>query len=131
MRKLSTLVLAFFLSGIVASAVQIQLGVYFKADVELGIAMVALAVMTLVTTLALGIALAAARTVSTVDAVAGALVGVTLLGLAVLIFFAGAAQRTDVPIFIEIVLPIVVMIAIQWWLMRRRWRRGYGRLPST
>ena len=113
-----------------AGAVWIQLAVTFKAELALVPAMVALVVMSLVTTLALGIALAAARKIVVIDVVTGALIGVMLLGLAVLMFVAGAPERKDLPLLAEAVLPIVVMIAIQWWLVRRR-RRGYGRLPSA
>jgi hypothetical protein len=126
MRSFGALVLAFFLSGVVAGAVQIQLGVTFKADLELVLAMVTLAVMTVVTTVALGLALAFARKAAVIDAVAVGIVGLIVLALALFPFVTGAGMpaRSDVPILAEILVPIGLMIAIQWWLIRRRWRRA-------
>lgn len=130
MRSFWTLLLALILSGLIGSAVQVQLGVLFKADLELVIAMVALAVAAPVTTIVLGIALGVADKVATIDRVALALIVLTILATAGLLIWdavaSGAVTRSGLAIIAEIAVPLLVMIAIQWWLVRRRWRRAHG-----
>ncbi len=132
MRTLGTLLLAFLLSGIVAGSVQIQLGIALKADLELVLLMLLLMLMTLVTTVALGIALVVAAAIVTIDRVAAVLLGFTLLAVFALMVFefietrSIAISRASLAILIEIAIPTIIMITIQWWLVRRRWRKTHG-----
>lgn len=128
MRGFAALVLAFVVSGLVAGAVQAQLGIMFHAREDLIIMMMILAAMTLITTFILGIALAGSNTVSGVDWTAGVLLGGTMLiifGFAAFVAFAMAPRsriaHDDIEIFVEIVVPFAIMMAIQWWLVRRHW----------
>jgi hypothetical protein len=124
MRSFGTLLLALILSGLIAGAVQIQLGVAFKADVELIIPMVLLTLMTPLTTVVLGIAIGAAGKAATIDRVALGLTGLTVLaaaGLLILDLVAShALTRGGLAIIAETGVPLLVMIAIQWCLVRRR-----------
>ena len=130
MRSFWTLLLAMILSGLIAGAVQVQLGVAFKADVELIIPMVLLMLMTPLTTVVLGIALGAAGKAATIDRVALGLIGLTVLAAAALLIWDVVASRAltrgGLAIIAEIAVPLLVMTAIQWWLVRRRWRRAHG-----
>ena len=128
MRAFATLLLALVSSGLIAGAVQVQLGVAFKADVELVIPMALLALMTPLTTVLLGIALGAAGRVATIDRVALGLIGLTILAAAALLVWdvvaTRALNRAGLAIIAEIAVPLLIMIAIQWWLVRGRWRRA-------
>jgi hypothetical protein len=128
MRSFGTLLLALILSGLIAGAVQVQLGVAFKADVELIIPMLLLMLITPLTTVVLGIGLVASGKVATIDRAAMALLGLTVLAAAALLVWdvvaTRALTRSGLAIIAEIAVPLLVMIAIQWWLVRRRARRA-------
>jgi hypothetical protein len=130
MRSFGTMLLAFLVSGFVAGMVQLQIGVALKADLELVLAMLLLWAMTLVTTVALGFGLAVAGRIAAIDRIALALLGLTVLATMAAIAWELIATRAISPaslaILGEIAVPLVVMIAIQWWLVRRRWRRARG-----
>lgn len=127
MRGFGALVLAFVVSGVVAGAVQVALGITFNAREKLIVTMMVLAAMTLITTFILGLALAGSTTVSGVDWTAGVLLGVTMLiifGLAAIVVAMSPRSpivREDVAIFLEIVVPFAVTMSVQWWLVRRHW----------
>ena len=129
MRTFGTLVLAFFVSSFVAGIVQNQLAVAFGAREEF-IAVMMLFVVTAVTvTVVFGIALAVAKTVSAIDWTAVALLILAVFGLAVMsVLGAGSIRnltitKQDLAIVAEILVPTAILIAIQWWFVRRRWRR--------
>jgi hypothetical protein len=131
MKSFGTLVLAFFVSTFVAGIVQNQLAVAFGAREEF-IAVMMLFVLTAITvTVVFGIALAAAKTVSGIDWTAIALLILALVGLAVMsLLGAGSIRnltitRQDLAIIAEILVPTAILIAIQWWFVRRRWRRAH------
>jgi hypothetical protein len=130
MKTFGTLVLAFFASAFVAGIVQNQLAVAFGAREEF-IAVMMLFVLTAITvTVVFGVALAVAKTVSGIDWTALGLLVVTVLLLIVLsVLGAGSIQNLrvtaqDLPIIAEILVPTALLIAIQWWFVRRRWRRA-------
>jgi hypothetical protein len=129
MRAFGTLLLAFLVSGFVAGMVQLQIGVAFKADLELLLAMLVLWAMTLLTSVALGLALGLASTAAVIDRVALGLIGIAILAAAALLAWdlvdSRRLTRASLAIVIEITVPVLVMIAIQWWLVRRRWRRAH------
>jgi hypothetical protein len=132
MRTFGTLLLAYLVSGLIAGMVQLQLGIALKADMEFIIAMIVLAAMTLVTTVALGIALGTASSIMTIDRVATVLLGFTVLAVLALMIFdfidtrSIAISRDSLAILIEIAIPTIIMITIQWWLVRRRWRKAHA-----
>jgi hypothetical protein len=130
MRSFGTLLLAFLVSGFVAGMLQLQIGVALKADLELVLAMLLLWAMTLLTTVALGIALGAAGHVTTINHLALGLIGLAVLAAAALLTWdfvaARGFTRGGLALVAEITVPLPVMIAIQWWLVRRRWRRVRG-----
>lgn len=132
MRTFGTLLLACLLSGLIAGMVQLQIGIAFNADMEFIIAMMVLATMTLVTTVALGIALGTASSIVTIDGVATVLLGFTVLAVLALLAFqfidtrSIVIRRASLAILIEIAIPTIIMITIQWWLVRRRWRKAHA-----
>jgi hypothetical protein len=130
MRSFGTLLLAFLVSGFVAGMVQLQIGVALKADLELVLAMLLLWAMTLLTTVALGIALGAAGKVTTINRLALGLIGLAVLAAAALLIWdfvaARGFTRGGLALVAEITVPLPIMIAIQWWLVRQRWRRARG-----
>jgi len=129
MKSFLTLVLAFFVSSFVAGIVQNQLAVAFGAREEF-IAVMMLFVLTAITvTVVFGIALAVAKTVSGIDWTAVALLVLAVVGLVVMsVLGAGSIRnltitKQDLAIVAEILVPTAILIAIQWWFVRRRWRR--------
>jgi hypothetical protein len=131
MRSFGTLVLAFFVSTFVAGIGQNQLAVAFGAREEF-IAVMMLFVLTAITvTVVFGIALAVAKTVSGIDWTALGLLILVVLALVVMsVLGAGSIRnltitRQDFAIIAEILVPTAILIAIQWWFVRRRWRRAH------
>jgi hypothetical protein len=131
MRTFGILLLAYLLSGLIAGMVQLQIAIAFKTDMEFIIAMIVLAAMTLVTTVALGIALGTASSIVTVDRVATVLLGFTVVAVLALMAFefidtrSIVIRRGSLAILIEIAIPTIIMITVQWWLVRRRWRKTH------
>lgn len=138
MRTAGALLLAFLVSIFVAGIVQNQLAVAFGAAEEFIAVMMLFVLSAIVTTMAFGIALALSRSVAVIDWTALALLGLVAVMLAALVLLgAGTSQLTigrgDLPILAEIVVPTALMIAIQWWLVRRRRqkaRRSHGPTSS-
>ena len=126
MRSFGTIVLAFFVSTIVAGIVQNQLAVAFGAREEFIVVMVLFVLVVITVTVAFGLALAFARTVAGIDWTALALAGLVVLLIAGLLAAAAIADRRlaigrqDLAIIAELAVPAAVLIAIQWWLVRRR-----------
>lgn len=132
MRSVGTLLLAFLISVFVAGIVQNQLAVAFGTGEEFIAVMMLFVLSAIATTIAFGIALVVSRSVAGIDWTALAqlgLVAVMIVGL--ILLGAGQSQltvnRADIPILAEIVVPTALMIGIQWWLVRRRWRKARGR----
>ena len=126
MRNLGTLLLAFFVSILVAGIVQNQLAVAFKAREEFIAVMMLFMLTAIVTTVVLGIALAVSKSVAGIDWTALALLVIAALTLCGLLAFGALASGTtalnadDLHIAAEIAVPTALMTAIQWWLVRRR-----------
>jgi len=129
MKSLGTLLLAFLVSGFVAGVVQNRLGVVFGAREEFIAVMMLFALVTLVTTLVLGVALAFAGTVAGIDLTAGALIVLAALLLGGLVGAGAIFDRKatfgpqDAALLAEIAVPTMLMILIQWWFVRRRAQR--------
>ena len=120
MKNLGTLLLAFFLSALVAGIVQNQLAIVFRAREEF-IAVVMLFVLTaIITTIALGVALAAARSVAGIDWTALALLVAMALLLGGLVGAGAVAERklsfntADFAVLAQVAVPTALMIGIQW-----------------
>jgi len=133
MRNIGTLLLALLVSAAVAGAVQNQLAVALGAREEFIAVMMLFSLSVIVTTIALGVALAVSKTVSGVDLTALALLVAAALVLVGGLFATSAiAERKvslspdDLHIIAEIAVPTALMIAIQWWLVRRRWWRAHA-----
>lgn len=130
MKSLGTLLLAFFASTIVAGVVQNQLAVALGAREEFIAVMMLFVLSALTTTFAFGVALAVAKTESGINRAAFGLV--CLMALVVVGFMiAGAIASRELSItaqdrniLVEILVPTAVMIGIQWWIVRRRWRKA-------
>lgn len=80
------------------------------------------------TTIAFGFALVVSRSVAGINWTALTLLGlVAVMIVGLILLGAGQSQltvnRADIPILAEIVVPTALMIGIQWWLVRRRWRK--------
>ena len=132
MKSFGTLLLALFVSAFVAGVVQNQLAVALGAREEF-IAVMMLFVLTAITvTVVFGIALGVAKTAAGIDWTALGMMLVAVLGLAVLsVLGAGsisnlAVSRQDAAIIAEILVPTALLIAVQWWFVRRRWVRTHG-----
>ena len=130
MRSFFALLLAFFISTFVAGIVQNQIAIAYGAREEFIAVMMLFILTAIVAILAFGVALAVARSRRAIDwtaltllvLVAAMLVCLALLG-------AGADHRItigpdDIPILAQIAAPTALMIGIQWWLVRRRWRKA-------
>ena len=130
MKSLGTLLLAFFASTIVAGVVQNQLAVALGAREEFIAVMMLFVLSALTTTFAFGVALAVAKTESGIDRAALGLVCLMVLVVVGFMIAGAIASRElsitaqDRNILVEILVPTAVMIAIQWWIVRRRWRKA-------
>jgi hypothetical protein len=130
MRTFGTLVLALFVSGLVAGMLQNVIAVRSGADLEFVLAMLALMLLTFATTIVLGIALAAGWSI---DRSALWLVVVVALLVILLEGWSAIAARnmTDLKrdaliVVLYIAVPALLMIAIQWLLVRRVARAASG-----
>lgn len=125
MRGFGTLTLAFFLSGFIAGVLQLQLGIWFKADLELALAIVALFLFTAAASIVFGVILVSVGTPAAINRAAVALFVLMMLALIGLEVAAGLSARSaqdfkrDLPILLYIVAPSTVMLFIPWWLVRR------------
>jgi len=130
MKSLGTLLLAFFASTIVAGVVQNQLAVALGAREEFIAVMMLFVLSALTTTFAFGVALAVAKTESGIDRAALGLVCLMVLVVVGFMIAGAIASRElsitaqDRNILVEILVPTAVMIGIQWWIVRRRWRKA-------
>lgn len=130
MRSLATLLLAYVLSVLIAGVVQNQFAVAFKATEEFIVVVLIFVVMSVVSIVAFAIALLAGRAAKGIDWTAAGLVAVLMLGIAGLVAFGASGggplvvTRQDLQIIAEIVVPTILMIVIQWWMVRRRWMKA-------
>jgi hypothetical protein len=128
MRSFGTLVLAFFVSTIVAGIVQNQLAVAFGAREEFIAVMMLFALTAITVTFAFAVALGVAKTVSGIDWTALGLLVASVAGIGVLVALGAVADRkltvnaADLKIIAEILVPTALLIGIQWWFVRRRRR---------
>jgi uncharacterized membrane protein len=127
MRSFGALLLAFFISVFVAGIVQNQIAIVYGAREEFIAVMMLFIATAIVAILAFGLALAIARSVRGIDWTALALLILVWLAL----LGAGPDHKItvsadDIPILAEIAAPTALMIGIQWWLVRRRWRKRHA-----
>src|SRR5262245_54140225 len=118
-----TLAFALLLSLLVAGPVQLQIAVAFNADLEFVLAILILLLVSLVAIAALAIALL--NGVPAIDrtalGLASFIVCVTLaLGVWTFAFARNVDRMRDLGLLVEIAVPALLAILIQWWLVRRR-----------
>jgi len=137
MRSFGALLLAFFISTFVAGIVQNQLAIAYGAREEFIAVMMLFVLTAIVAIVAFGVALALARSPRGIDWTAlTLLVLVTAMVVWLALLGAGPDHRItisadDIPILTQIAAPTALMIAIQWWLVRRRWRKARPTLKLT
>lgn len=130
MRALGTIILAFIISGFVAGMVQVQLGIWFNAQEELIGVMMGQALVGLAVAAAFGALLILRRPLAAIDSVGAkvsiffiiALVAIEAYALVNTARQGGSLAQTllrDVPILVEIGVPALLAIFIQWWWVRR------------
>ena len=128
MRSFGALLLAFFISIFVAGIVQNQIAIAFGAREEFIAVMMLFVLTAILAIVAFGVALAVARSPRGIDWTALALLAlVTVMVVSRALLGAGPDHKItisadDIPILTEIAAPTALMIGIQWWLVRRRWR---------
>jgi len=132
MRALGTLALAVIVSWILAGFVQVALGIQLNAHEELIIAMMAEVVFALLVALIFGLVLAfrGGRRALAIAAVAIVVAGVaSLAGLEAFSLSdeARALDPSDFPLLIELGLPALLTVLIQWWLVRAHVKRQTAR----
>lgn len=135
MSAVLALVGTFLLSLFVALLAALQLGDYFGANEEFVLVLLALPVFVLCSMLALVIANVAARQARVINGVA---VGLALIAFAPLAWpgmVQTVADRSTNPftvgienisIAIELIVPALLAVLVQWGLVRRRWLRLRG-----
>src|SRR5947209_15162782 len=128
----ATLVLAYVVSGVAGATVQVWLGIAFRAQEDLIIGLMVLAGMTFAVMLVLGISMAASSRASGIAVTAIVLFAVPTLVIAALAMFLVLAfpstpiAHDDIAIVLGIEIPLAVVIAVQWWLMRRHWLKAHA-----
>jgi hypothetical protein len=128
------------LSLVVALLATLQLGDFFRSGDELLLVIVALAAFATVSIAVLGIGYALAKRADAFNAIAFAL-AIVALGL---VLWPGAlariAARTSDPyalateqsyIALELLIPALLTVLVQWGLVRRRWLRAAGEEDLT
>ena len=132
MRALGTLALAVIVSWVLAGFIQVALGIELNAREEFIIAMMAEVVLALLVAVVFGLVLAARGGRRALAIAAVVLVALGLASLAGLEAFslsdeARAVDPSDFPLLIELGLPGLVTVVIQWWLVRRHLARTAAR----
>lgn len=128
-RWLGTLTAAMLVSFMAGAMLCFMLGIAFNADLELLGALALFSFATLATTVVLGLIAIATRRPRFLDIAALAVVAVAALLLLAVTGADAIARREfavltrNLPILVETLLPIAAMVLIQWWFVRRRWRR--------
>jgi hypothetical protein len=124
MRALITLLAAPVVSWIVSYSAEIALGIAFGAQEELIVAMFAQVLIAMAVVTVFGAILLVRGGVRALAIGAITMAAVLLVGLAVFeaITLAGEpAPRLDrdLPLLIEVAVPALLGVAVQWWLLRR------------
>ncbi len=122
---------AFFLSYMVAGMAAVGLAEHFKAREEFILVLMALTPFNFISLIVFAIAYGRAKTPRTFDRAAiGLGIGV-VASIVALVALAAVADgklsfgAQDFAITAEWFVPAVLTIAVQWWLLRRRWRRAH------
>ena len=128
MRSLATIILATVVSAFAAGMVQIGITHHFDAGEEFIVAFAAAAAAVLVSAVVFAIALFTIGTVSANNHVALTLGGIFVASLAGFEAYVAASSGVtslegDVPILIGILVPSLLSVVIQWWLVHRHMRK--------
>jgi hypothetical protein len=125
----------FLLSLFVALLATLQLGDHFGAAGEFIVVLLAIPVFVMLSMVCFGITMAAARTAHAFNVVAVllALLAIVLVALPVLIEWraGGTLQslvldRNNIKLTLELIVPALIAVLIQWGLLRQRWLRAHG-----
>ena len=131
MRSAFTLLLAFLVSSFVGGMAQTLLAVASDTGEEFSAILMLFLLSAVVAIGVFGTALFVAKSARGIDGTALGLL-VTVAALIAALAWIGAGDETvtfsaqDLPMLAGLALPTALMIGIQWWLVRRRWRRGNG-----
>ena len=114
-------------SGFVAGAIQLEFAVWLGSREEFIVIEMGLVLLILATTIAFGVVLLAGGRAVAVRRTAVAFVVAFLLAAAALEIFSVSTDgwrvlRGDLPFQVELVVPGLIAILIQWWLLRRNVR---------
>jgi hypothetical protein len=117
------------LSGFIAGTIQLEFAVWFGSREEFIVIEMGLVLLILAVTVVFGVLLLAGGEVVAVGWTAIAFMVVLLLVAAVLEIFSVSADgwrvlRGDLPFQVELVVPGLIAILVQWWLLRRHVRAG-------
>ena len=125
----------FLLSLFVALLAALQLGDFFQANEEFILVLMVIPVVTFVAMAAFAIAYAAARSVRLFNRIATSLIVLVLALVLVPGLVQKIADRSTNPytvwtentsIMLELLVPLLLTILVQWGLVRRRWLRARG-----
>jgi hypothetical protein len=72
------------------------------------------------------IAYAAVSTARAIDYAALVLAGLSVLAAAASLVGQGSLKRGDLAIVAQSLIPALVCILVQWWMIRRRWRKVHA-----
>lgn len=128
MRTFFTFLLALVLSVLIAHLIVIPLAIKFKTREESAGVMVALEIFAVISITALWIVFvrsAYARAIDWAAAVVVAVVIVLIAGLvSASVFVSGMEVMFDeLEIAVQFVAPALLIVLVQWWMVRRRWLR--------
>ena len=125
MRAFTTFAVAWFLSMVAAQFLALQLAIRFGTRDELVLVMFIVGAFAAITLAVLAMAFIAGEGVRPVDTGAG-IAGLLALALVCGILMYGMARNDwsrptgyDMHIIVEILLPALLIVLIQWWLVRR------------
>ena len=136
MRSFVTLLLAFLVSAFVGVMVQTHLAIAFDAGEEFTPILMLFLMSAVVAIVAFGVALVVARSARGIDRTALFLLGIVAVLIAALALIGAGGETVtfavqDLPMLAEIAVPTALMIGIQWWLVRRRWRRAHAGIGAA
>ena len=131
MRAVGTIILAFLVSGLLASAVQLGLAEWFKTGEVLIAPMFLVVAFVVAVSLVYAVVLVLARRISVVTRVAWTLAALLVVGV-VGLWVAGfalsgnrlqTAMGDDLPLLLEILIPGLAAVVVQWWFVWRHLRK--------
>lgn len=137
MRTFWSFVWAFFLSLMVSQIVAQQMAVYFKAQEEFIAVIMLLIIFTVVSLAIFAIVFVVGKSPAALDKTAFILAGIAIASVAAIALFDFATNGwkqldiKELQLCAEIMTPAVIVVAAQWWVVRRRaLRRSRDEVPA-